>query len=52
MSDEGDEEGGFPDTLAFLDRRISDVLKTFGVPYQLKSMLSRLPNPFSLRARH
>jgi len=37
--------------LAFLDRRISDVLKTFGVPYQLKSMLSRLPNPFSLRAR-
>ena len=52
MSDEGDEVGGFPDTLAFLDRRISDVLKTFGVPYQLKSMLSRLPNPFSLRARH
>ena len=51
MSDEGDEDGCFPDTLAFLDRRISDVLKTFGVPYQLKSMLSRFPNPFTLRAR-
>ena len=51
MSDEGDENDDYPDTWAFLDRRISDVLKTFGVPYQLKSMLSRLPNPFSSRNR-
>ena len=46
MSDEGDDEGDFPETWAFLDRRISDVLKTFAVPYQLKSMLSRLSNTF------
>jgi ubiquinone biosynthesis protein COQ9 len=46
MGDEGDDEGDFPETWAFLDRRISDVLKTFAVPYQLKSMLSHLHNPF------
>ena len=46
VSDEGDDEGDFPETWTFLDRRISDVLKTFAVPHQLKSMLSRLPNPF------
>jgi ubiquinone biosynthesis protein COQ9 len=46
MGDEGDDEGDFPETWAFLDRRISDVLKTFAVPHQLKSMLSHLHNPF------
>ena len=46
MSDEGDSEGDFPETWAFLDRRISDVLKTFAFPHRLKSILSRLPNPF------
>jgi len=49
MSDEGNNEGDFPETWAFLDRRISDVLKTFAVPYQLKSMLSRFTGPFLSR---
>jgi ubiquinone biosynthesis protein COQ9 len=51
MSDEGDGEGDFPETWAFLDRRISDVLKTFAVPYQLKSMASRFINPFFTKDR-
>jgi ubiquinone biosynthesis protein COQ9 len=49
MSDEGNNEGDFPETWAFLDRRISDVLKTFAVPYQLESMLSRFTGPFLSR---
>ena len=32
MVDEGDKEGDFPETWSFLDRRIDDVLKTFGMP--------------------
>jgi ubiquinone biosynthesis protein COQ9 len=46
MSDGGDDEGDFPETWAFLDRRISDVLKIFTLPYQLKSKLSSLPKTF------
>ncbi len=46
MSDEGDGEGDFPETWAFLDRRISDVLKTFAIPNQLKSMVSSLSSSF------
>jgi ubiquinone biosynthesis protein COQ9 len=46
MNDEGDDEGDFPETWAFLDRRISDVLKTFALPHQLKKMLSGFTNPF------
>ena len=51
MSDDGDDKNDFPDTWTFLDRRISDVLKTFAVPNQLKSMLSRLPSFFSSSSR-
>ena len=51
MSDEGDGEGDFPETWAFLDRRISDVLKTFSIPHQLKSLLSSLPYSFLSSAR-
>jgi len=43
LSDRGDEEGDFPETWAYLDRRISDVLKTFGLPKRLKAMLAEVP---------
>ncbi len=42
MADEGDENGDFPETWGFLDRRIDDVLKTFGLPRRVKQRLSRL----------
>lgn len=42
LGDEGDESGDYPETWAFLDRRISDVLKTFGMPGRLKAAFSRL----------
>lgn len=44
LNDEGDESGDFPETWSFLERRISDVLKTFGLPKKLKSIFSQLPN--------
>ena len=47
LSDEGDDEGDFPDTWGFLDRRISDVLKVFGLPSKLKARFAGLPRPFS-----
>ena len=42
MADEGDENGDFPETWGFLDRRIDDVLKTFGLPGRVKERLGRL----------
>jgi len=49
LSDEGDGNGDYPDTWGFLDRRIDDVLKTFGLPKRLKERLAGLPFPFSGR---
>ena len=50
LSDEGEatEDGDvdYPDTWMFLERRIEDVLKTFGLPKRLKDRLSGLPMPF------
>lgn len=46
LADSGDDAGDFPETWAFLDRRISDVLKTFGLPKKLKDAFSQIPNPF------
>ena len=51
LSDDGDGEGGFPDTWAFLDRRIDDVLKTFGLPRRLKERFGKVPRPFAGVAR-
>ena len=53
MVDEGDENGDFPETWGFLDRRIDDVLKTFGMPRRIKERLGRLlppVNPFRRRS--
>ncbi|MSO93635.1 MAG: COQ9 family protein [Rhodospirillales bacterium] len=36
LQDEGDGSGDFPDTWAFLDRRIGDVLKIFGWPKRVR----------------
>lgn len=46
LADKGDEAGDFPETWAFLDRRISDVLKTFGLPNKVKASLQTLFRPF------
>lgn len=46
LSDEGDEGGDFPDTWSFLERRISDVLKTFALPNKIKTILGQFPNSF------
>ena len=50
---EGDENGDFPETWGFLDRRINDVLKAFGMPRRIKERLGRLfppVNPFRRRS--
>lgn len=47
MSDEGDEDGDYPETWAFLERRIADVLKVSGLPNRLKDLLCGLAGPFS-----
>jgi len=41
LADTADEEGDFPDTWAYLDRRIQDVLTTFGLPRRLKERLAK-----------
>lgn len=45
MADDGDEDGDYPETWGFLDRRIDDVLKTFGMPRRVKARLERLLPP-------
>ena len=42
MADEGDENGDFPETRGVLERRIDDVLNTFGLPRRVKERLGRL----------
>jgi ubiquinone biosynthesis protein COQ9 len=42
IADKGDGNGDFPETWAFLDRRIDDVLKTFGLPKRIGGRLSRI----------
>lgn len=37
LSDTPDEEGAYPDTWGYLDRRIQNVLTTFGLPRRLKT---------------
>ena len=53
MVDEGDENGDFPETWGFLERRIDDVLKTFGMPRRIKERLCNLlptVGPFGRRS--
>ena len=51
LADEGDGQGDFPDTWAFLDRRIADVLNFFQARNKLNKRLSKLPKPFSMCER-
>jgi len=48
LADEPDEEGDYPATWAYLDRRIDDVLKTFGAPRKIKSRLEEVFAGFGL----
>ena len=44
MADDGNGKGDFPETWEFLDRRIEDVLRTFGLPRRIKKrLISLLP---------
>jgi len=45
LADEGDGEGDYPETWGFLERRIDDVLKTFGLPRRLKERFAGLRPP-------
>jgi ubiquinone biosynthesis protein COQ9 len=45
LADRGDGKGDYPDTWAFLDRRISEVLRVFGLPKRLYERIAGLPWP-------
>ncbi len=47
LADEGDEEGDFPETWAFIDRRIADVLRLIEARIRLTEQLARAPSPWS-----
>jgi len=47
LGDTGDDAGDYPETWAFLERRISDVLKTFGLPNKMKASLQQFLKPFA-----
>lgn len=49
LSDDGDDSGDFPDTWAFLDRRIDDVLKTFSLPKRIKGRVESIAQPIMKR---
>ena len=51
LADDGDGQGNFPDTWAFIDRRISDVLNIFGARHKLSKRFSNFSNPFSVCKR-
>ena len=51
LSDEGDSSGDYPDTWAFLERRIDDVLKTFILPRRLMERFRIFSKPFARRFR-
>ena len=51
LSDEGDGQGNFPDTWAFIDRRIADVLNIFGARHKLSKRFSNFPKPLSVCKR-
>ena len=51
LSDEGDGSGDYPNTWAFLERRIDDVLKTFGLPRRLTERFKVFSKPFARRFR-
>jgi len=46
LADEADEQGDYPETWAFLDRRIENVLRAFSLPGRIKKAFGGLPKPF------
>ena len=52
LSDEGKGSGDYPKTWAFLDRRIDNVLKTFGLLGRVKAHFSDFPKQFIQRHRN
>ena len=48
LADEADDNGDYPETWAFLDRRIEDVLRVFGLPKRLKKAFGGGPGMFRL----
>ena len=51
LADEGDGDGDFPETWAFLDRRIGEVLKMIQTRIRLTKKLSDMPSPLSFCKR-
>jgi len=51
LADDGDGAGDFPETWAFLDRRIADVLKIPPLKGKLMDRLSRMPTPTGILHR-
>ena len=52
MIDDGDGKEDFPETWGFLERRIEDVLRTFGLPTRLKKRFSQLLLPIRVFQRN
>jgi len=48
LADQVDDNGDYPETWAFLDRRIEDVLRIFNLPKHLKKTFSAGPGMFRL----
>ncbi len=51
LADEGDGEGDYPETWAFLDRRIAEVLKLLMARSKLTKRLSQMPTPAAIARR-
>ena len=51
LSDKGDRLGDYPETWAFLDRRIDNVLNTFSLFGRVGRKLSQLPTPIIQRVK-
>jgi len=48
LADEADDDGNYPQTWSFLNRRIEDVLRIFGLPNRLKKVFGGGPGLFRL----
>jgi ubiquinone biosynthesis protein COQ9 len=51
LGDEGDEDGDFPETWSFLDRRVGDVVNIFQARVKLSKRLAEIPSPITILKR-
>lgn len=55
LADTADDNGDYPETWGYLDRRIDDVLKTFGMPGKIRASLKKIgavgPGPCGMFGR-